>query len=304
MTPEPIDVPDRLRPALARLAAGEAPANVGLMHLLIEAVSPDEVEGALTAALAGPPSRDLGHLREALALLRAHPDAFRTVKAVMAEARHDRAAETPEAALRHWSKTFDRLAELAPDGGSALYGLGSPALLARATDEIVRALCDWGLVGPDRDVLEIGCGSGRIVRALAPIVRRVTGTDISDGMITEARRRCAGLADVHLIRSAGRDLSGVPDDGFDLVLAVDVFPYLVQAGGNLARRHVEEAARVLRPGGGLLILNYSYGGDPAADVLEVSDLFRRSRLKGERAGTRDLAHWDGVTFLARKPPAL
>jgi hypothetical protein len=64
---------------------------------------------------------------------------------------------------------------------------------------------------------------------------------------------------------------------------------------------VEEAARVLRPGGALLILNYSYRGDDTADREEVAALFAASGVAVERLGTRDLALWDAAAFLGRKP---
>jgi SAM-dependent methyltransferase len=217
----------------------------------------------------------------------------------MAEARHDRPPEEPGAALRYWADTFDRLAAVSPEGGSALYGLGSPALLQRATDEIVARIREWGLVGRDRDALEIGCGVGRIVRALAPLMRRVVGTDISAGMVAAASRR--SQANASYLVGSGRDLAPFSDASFDIVLAVDVFPYLVQAGGDLARRHVEEAARVLRPGGRLLVLNLSYRGDSDLDRRDMAQMLEGARLTSERAGTRDFALWDGVTFLARKP---
>jgi SAM-dependent methyltransferase len=64
-----------------------------------------------------------------------------------------------------------------------------------------------------------------------------------------------------LLRSSGRDLALFKDASFDLVYAVDTFPYLVLSGRDLAERHMSDAARVLRPGGTLLVLNYSYLGD-------------------------------------------
>jgi cyclopropane fatty-acyl-phospholipid synthase-like methyltransferase len=88
----------------------------------------------------------------------------------MAEAQHDRATGSVDDAIAHWSAVFDRLAGVQAGAGIALYALGSPELLERSTAEIVEALRGWGLLHPDSDVLEIGCGIGRFVRALAPDV--------------------------------------------------------------------------------------------------------------------------------------
>jgi ubiquinone/menaquinone biosynthesis C-methylase UbiE len=147
-------------------------------------------------------------------------------------------------------------------------------------------------------VVEVGCGIGRFVAALAPEVAHVTGLDVSEGMIARARERCASCPNVTLHVSSGRDLSGLGDGAADLVLGADVFPYLVQAG--VAGMHVTEAARVLRPGGHLLILNYSYRGDAAQDGAEVADLADRHGFGVLRAGTRDLTLWDAAAFLLRK----
>ena len=57
---------------------------------------------------------------------------------------------------------------------------------------------------------------------------------------------------------------------------------------------------MLRPGGALVILNYSYRGDPDRDRREVLRLFETAGLATERDGTRDLTLWDGSAWLGRK----
>jgi ubiquinone/menaquinone biosynthesis C-methylase UbiE len=78
----------------------------------------------------------------------------------------------------------------------ALYSLGSVEVLDRATDEIATRLAEWSLLRSGLAVLDIGCGTGRIERALASQVGRITAIDVSPGMLTEARRRCSDLANV------------------------------------------------------------------------------------------------------------
>ncbi|WP_084112979.1 methyltransferase domain-containing protein [Belnapia moabensis] len=75
-------------------------------------------------------------------------------------------------------------------------------------------------------------------------------------MIAAARQRCGGYDNLRFAVSSGHDLAGVADVSCDLVLAVNVFPYLVAGGMALAARHVAEAGRVLRSGGSLVILNF------------------------------------------------
>ena len=99
----------------------------------------------------------------------------------------------------------------------ALYSLGSPALLDRATAEIAARLREWQLLGPDVVALDIGCGIGRIERALASEVAAITGIDLSPAMVGEARRRAAGLANVEFLCTGGGDLSALVGRCFGLV---------------------------------------------------------------------------------------
>ena len=179
----------------------------------------------------------------------------------------------------------------------ALYALGDPALLAAATAEVVAVLDRWGLLGRDRDALDLGCGMGRFAEALAPHLRSVLGLDLSAGMIDEARRR-SRHANVRFAVGTGRDLAGVADASVDLVLAADVFPYLVAAG--LAEAHVAEMARVLRPGGAAALLNYSYRGDPERDRADLAVAAAGRGLVLERAGERPFRLWDATAFLLRR----
>ncbi len=70
-------------------------------------------------------------------------------------------------------------------------------------------------------------------------------------------------------------------------------------GGAEAQLH--EVARVLRPGGHPLPLNYSYLDDAALDGDEIARFARDAGFAVLRLGTRDLALWDGRVFLPRKP---
>ena len=202
---------------------------------------------------------------------------------------------------------FDRQAARTPEAGVALYSLGDPAILAAATAEIVAWLDAERLLGPrpgmtaeKPDVLDLGCGIGRMAAALAPRCRSVLGLDVSAGMVAEARRRCAGLGNVRFEVTAGEDLARVAEDAFDLVLAVDSFPYIVQVGGDVTERHVAGAARTLRAGGALAVLNLSYRQDLMADRADATGWAARHGFALVRAGERPFALWDGVAFVFRR----
>ncbi len=292
----------RVRAALDQGAAGAVPANIALMHALMEAPSTEAFNSALNGAL-------LDHAAEAevrarlddiLRLWRHHPQAWSLVHHVLASADHDAPKGATEQAVAHWAAAFDRVGRLSPDAGSALYALGDADLLARATGEIVEKLDAWGLLGLESDALEIGCGSGRFLEALAPQLRSIVGLDISSAMVAEARRRCAGLANVRIEHTEGRDLALLAEGFVDLILAVDVFPYLGDAGADLVADHIRESARVLRPGGALVVLNYSYRNDPDLDRADATRLAGQHGFQVERFAAGDFALWDGATFQFRR----
>jgi len=213
---------------------------------------------------------------------------------------HDASGPTPEQGIARIAGFFDRAVAHSPEASVALYSLGDPAILAAATEEIVGWLAERGVLGPDMDVLDLGCGFGRVAAALAPRCRSVLGLDVSAGMVAEARRRQGGLPNARFAQTGGQDLAALPDAGFDLVLAIDSFPYIVQTGDAVAARHVADAARILRPGGGLAILNLSYRND---DALDLQDARRWAGAHGFRlavADPRPFQLWDGSAYVLKR----
>ena len=104
-----------------------------------------------------------------------------------------------------------------------------------------------GLLDPDWTVGDLGCGTGQVAAALAPWVRQVIAVDESAAMLQAARRRVRELTNVEVRRG---DLERLPiaDASLDAVTCVLVLHHLPAPELALA-----EAARVLRPGGRLLL---------------------------------------------------
>lgn len=105
-------------------------------------------------------------------------------------------------------------------------------------------------LGADDDVLELGCGTGRFVVTFAAEVRSMTGFDLSPAMLEQAGRKAeaAGL-DVHLVEGDMRSLP-FADDSFDVVYSMLALMHLPVE----SRQQVFlEAARVLRPGGRMIV---------------------------------------------------
>ncbi len=98
-------------------------------------------------------------------------------------------------------------------------------------------------------LVDLGCGTGRLLLALARRGYRVTGVDLSDEMLAVAREKAeaAGLS-VDLVRANLTELDSVTDAGFDY--AACLFSTLGMVSGVDARRRVvAHAFRLLRPGG-------------------------------------------------------
>ena len=285
---------------LAERADGALSAGTALTRLLIMHREVAAVRRAL-AGFAGA-DRLSDAARELTDLLDTHTAGMRDAAAVLAAADDGtEVAGSLDEGLDACRRLFDRMAEVSPTASVAVYSLGDEARLAAATREVVRLLADLGVVAPDRHLLDLGCGIGRLEVALAGCVASITGIDLSPTMVRIAEGRCAGLPGVRLATGTGRDLAPFADRSFDAVVAVDTFPYLYQAGGvTLAATHVREAARVLRAPGDLVILNLSYRGDLARDQADAAALAAGAGLQVPRNGSADLRSWDGRTFHLRK----
>jgi SAM-dependent methyltransferase len=224
------------------------------------------------------------------ARLAARPEARAVVEAVWSAIE----ARPGEAPLERWRRVFDEAGRRSPEAAVALYSLGEGGLLDEATAEVVAWLERLGLLGPGRVVLDLGCGIGRVAAAIEGRVGFVVGLDVSPVMLAEARRRTgAGL-----VRSAGADLGMLRAEAFDLAVSVDAWPYVVDAG--LEASLLDEIARVLRAGGDMVILNWSYRGDAEADIADCAALAARAGLTVAEAGARPFERWDGAAFRLRK----
>jgi len=96
-------------------------------------------------------------------------------------------------------------------------------------------------------VLEIGCGAGRITRALAEIFGTVYAVDISAEMVRQARQAVAGLDHVHVEQNSGSDLAVLGSVRVDFAFSTIVFQHIPSK--QVIESYVTEVHRLLRPGG-------------------------------------------------------
>ena len=127
---------------------------------------------------------------------------------------------------------------------------------------------------PLHGVLYLGTGTGRMLELLAPLADRAVGIDQSPAMLNVARTRLerAGLRNVQLRQG---DIYALPveRDGYDLVIVHQVLHYLDDPA-----RAVREAARAVRPGGRLVVVDFAPHGH---EFLREQHAHRRLGFTGE-----------------------
>jgi ubiquinone/menaquinone biosynthesis C-methylase UbiE len=121
-------------------------------------------------------------------------------------------------------------------------------------DETVEEAIVAALTGsPMRTLLDLGTGTGRMLELLGPQIERGLGLDLSLDMLAFARARLdrAGLRHCSVRHGDIYDLA-LPNDSFDIVLIHQVLHFLDDGA-----RAILEAARVLRPAGRLLVVDFA-----------------------------------------------
>ena len=117
-------------------------------------------------------------------------------------------------------------------------------------------------------ILELGCGTGRLLVALAREGHTVTGIDSSVEMLerAETRLRAEQIENVELRRLDMRQLGGLPNDHFRMVFcAVNSFLHLANRSDQLAA--LSAALRVLHQRG-IMILDVFH---PSPAILQAMD---------------------------------
>lgn len=102
--------------------------------------------------------------------------------------------------------------------------------------------------GFTKRALDVGCGTGNMLRKLSPRFDNVLGIDLSQEMLSRAREKCAvdngnGNGKMNLIRGQASDLP-FPDDSFDIVTSYSVFHHLPNFSDPIS-----EISRILKEGG-------------------------------------------------------
>jgi SAM-dependent methyltransferase len=117
-------------------------------------------------------------------------------------------------------------------------------------EEIVRKVADPLLPAERAVALDIGCGVGRLTRALSRRFDKAIGLDVSDEMIAQGRALQKDVPRVDLLATDGVTFP-VRSASVDFVFSYVVFQHMPTRA--VIASNLKEAARVLKPGGAVLL---------------------------------------------------
>jgi SAM-dependent methyltransferase len=131
------------------------------------------------------------------------------------------------------------------------------------SDEILTDLGNicQGKAQSDMRVLEIGCGAGRVTRALANVFGEVHGVDVSGEMVRQAKLALGDRPNAFVYQNNGKDLSIVPPLEFDFAFSSIVFQHIPSR--DIIENYVREVQRLLRPGG---LFKFQVQGDSTLET--------------------------------------
>ncbi len=134
-------------------------------------------------------------------------------------------------------------------------------------------------------VIEIGCGAGRVTRALAEIFGEVHGVDVSGEMVALAREALKDMPNAHVYQNNGMDLEVIPPGEYDFAFSSIVFQHIPSR--EVIENYVREVHRLLRPGA---LFKFQVQGNPQVESdpddtwLGVPFTVEQAQAMAERCG--------------------
>ena len=168
-------------------------------------------------------------------------------------------------------------------GHDRLLPLYDPLQRLLGMESVHRQLVNQARIQPDQRILEIGCGTGNLailIKRLHPGAE-VVGIDPDPKALARAQRKARRKTlYVHLDRGFAEELP-YSDASFDLVVSALMFHHL---GPEEKEKTLEEARRVLKPGGSLHLVDF--GGATARSDGFLARLHNRSERLRYNFGDR------------------
>jgi ubiquinone/menaquinone biosynthesis C-methylase UbiE len=173
----------------------------------------------------------------------------------------------PESTARRYGKVFDEIA--------AEYDRHRPAY----PDNLIDQACQVAGVGSGDLVLEVGCGSGQLTRALLTRGLHVTAVEPGQNLIALARRNLDSAGAVEFVNAQFED-APLPREQFQAVFAASAFHW---ADPEVSW---QKAADVLVPGGTLALVQYFGLAEPRSEEDQEAVLAALRKVAPDIA-----AHW-------------
>ena len=95
------------------------------------------------------------------------------------------------------------------------------------------------------NVLEIGCGIGRILIPMRKIFGNVTGIDISSEMVQLGQKYVSDIPNCSIVENNGTDLAEFSDNSFDFCYSFIVFQHIPEK--QIVENYIKEVSRILKP---------------------------------------------------------
>jgi MPBQ/MSBQ methyltransferase len=177
-----------------------------------------------------------------------------------------------ERMIRIYDRTMRRSHERRYYENSGYYNFGYWDTGAKSQREASEALVDWLIarIGkPEGRILDVACGLGASTRRLTEsyLPEMITGVNISDAQIAEARLRAPGCT-FQMMSATKLDF---PDQHFDAVICVEAAFHF-----DTRDKFLGEAYRVLKPGGSLVMSDILFRG--VFNALSASSHVPRANL--------------------------
>jgi ubiquinone/menaquinone biosynthesis C-methylase UbiE len=141
--------------------------------------------------------------------------------------------------------------------------------LAQRQIEMFEANTDKAI--KDSNVIDIGCGLGRVCRPYSKQFKQVVGLDINEKILEAAKAYCQGRENIEFVQNDGVSIP-FEDNHFDFVYSGGVLQHIPRI--DVITNYFREGLRVLKPGG---LLNFS---------VQVWMILRKGGVQGDRVGAQ------------------
>lgn len=148
-------------------------------------------------------------------------------------------------------------------------------------------LSSYGCVTRDARALDLGTGTGTVARGLARRGMRVTGLDPAEPMLEQAKQLAAVDALPIDFRVGRAEETGLESNGFELVTAGQCWHWFDRD------RAANEAMRLLRPGGALVIAHLDWLSFPG-NCVELTEALFDELTGGNGWPADELGHGVGI----------